>query len=176
MGHLRRRGKNSWAIVIDLGRDANGKRRQKWHTVRGSKKNAQRQMTAILHQGDTGSYVEPTKLTVSQYLEQWLNHVQTNVSAKSFERYDEIVRQHLMPTLGHHRLNQLQPLHIQTHYSEAERTGRRDGKGGLSAQTVLHHHRVLHRALRHAVQLSYLPATRLTQWSRRALQRGRCAR
>lgn len=155
-GHLRRRGKDTWAIVLDVGRDANGRRRQKWHTVRGNKKNAQREMAAILHQRNTGSYVEPTKLTVTQYLEQWLSHVKTKVSAKSFERYDEIVRQHLIPALGQHRLNQLQPLHIQTYYSDAQRTGRRDGKGGLSAQTVLHHHRVLHKALRHAVQLLLL--------------------
>lgn len=155
-GHLRRRSKDTWAIVIDLGRDANGKRRQKWHTVRGSKKNAQRKMAAILHQRETGSYVEPTKLTLSQYLEQWLEHIQTKVSAKSFERYEEIARQHLMSALGHHRLDGLQPLHVQSYYTEAQRSGRRDGKGGLSAQTVLHHHRVLHKALRNAVQLLLL--------------------
>ena len=69
---------------------------------------------------------------------------------------DEIVHLHLNPALGHHRLSQVQPLHIQTYYLDAQRTGRRDGKGGLSAQTVLHHHRVLHKALRHAVQLFLL--------------------
>lgn len=31
-------------------------------------------------------------------------------------------------------------------------SGRRDGKGGLSAQTVRHHHRVLYQALKHAVK------------------------
>jgi len=31
-------------------------------------------------------------------------------------------------------------------------SGRRDGKGGLSAQTVNHHHRVLYEALKHAVK------------------------
>lgn len=31
-------------------------------------------------------------------------------------------------------------------------SGRRDGKGGLSARTVHHHHRVLYEALRHAVK------------------------
>ena len=152
-GHIRRRGKDSWAIVIDRGRDANGKRCQKWHTVRGTKKHAQRELAAMLHQMDTGSYVEPNKLTVCHYLDVWLRLTQTKVSAKTFERYDEIVRQHLIPALGHHLLNRLQPLHIETYYLNAQTNGRRDGNGGLSAQTVLHHHRVLHNALRHAVQL-----------------------
>ncbi|MDR7427449.1 MAG: Arm DNA-binding domain-containing protein [Armatimonadota bacterium] len=30
-GHVRKRGKNSWAVVIDIGRDPQtSKRRQKW--------------------------------------------------------------------------------------------------------------------------------------------------
>jgi integrase len=43
-GHIRQRSKGSWAIILDLGRDADGKRRQKWHTVRGTKKDAQREL------------------------------------------------------------------------------------------------------------------------------------
>ena len=86
-GHIRRRGKNSWAIVIDQGRDTDGKRRQKWHTVRGTKKHAQGELAAILYQMNTGSYVEPNKLTVCDYLDQWLMHTRTKVSAKTFERY-----------------------------------------------------------------------------------------
>src|SRR5215469_1923547 len=108
-GHIRRRGKDSWAIVIDLGRDAAGNRRQKWHTVHGTKQDAQRQLATILHQLNTGAYVEPTKITLQAYLHQWLTHVENKVSAKTFERYREIVTQHLIPSLGHHLLHRLQP-------------------------------------------------------------------
>ena len=42
-------------------------------------------------------------------------------------------------------------MHIQAHYTEAEISGRLRGKGtGLSARTVLHHHRVLRQALKQA--------------------------
>ena len=80
-----------------------------------------------------------------------------NFAAKTFERYAEIVRIHLKPAFGYLRLPKLQPLHIQGYYSKALSEGRRDGKGGLSAQTVLHHHRVLHGALRQAVRWQLLP-------------------
>ncbi len=43
-------------------------------------------------------------------------------------------------------------MHIQSHYAEAQKTGRRDGNGGLSARTVLHHHRILRQALKQAVR------------------------
>jgi Arm domain-containing DNA-binding protein len=82
-GHIRRRGKDSWAIVIDLGRDANGKRRQKWHKVHGTKRKAQQELAALLHQMNTGAYVEPTNLRVSDYLDHWIKQVEPNLSAKT---------------------------------------------------------------------------------------------
>jgi integrase len=150
-GHIRNRGKKSWAIVIDLGRDNSGKRRQKWHSVQGTKKDAERELAKLLHQRNSGTYVAPGKLSVRELLEQWLNIIRPNVAPKTFERYQEIVRLHLVPALGHHGLHRVEPSHIASYYAQAQQTGRRKG-GGLSAQTVLHHHRVLHKALNTAVK------------------------
>ncbi len=156
-GHIRQRGKRSWAVVLDLGRDADGRRRQRWHTVHGTKKDAQRELARLLHELNTGAYVEPARMSVGEYLERWLaDYAKNSVAAKTFERYAEIVRVNLKPALGHLPLPKLQPLHIQSYYSKALSEGRRDGRGGLSAQTVLHHHRVLHVALAQAVRWQLL--------------------
>jgi integrase len=152
-GHIRKRGKNSWGIVIDLGRDAGGKRKQKWHSISGTKREAQAELTRILHQLGEGTYIAPNKMTVSQYLKHWLeNYAEQNVATKTYVRYDEICNKHLIPALGHLQVKKLQPLHIQEHYTQAMKAGRLDGKGGLSPQTVLHHHRVLSEALKQAVR------------------------
>ena len=152
-GHIRKRCKNSWAIVIDKGRGPDGRRLQTWRTVHGTKRDAERERTRLLHELNTGAYVEPAKLTVAEYLEQWLRDcAEPKVSAKTFERYEEVVRRHLVPALGQHRLDKLQPLHIQAYYSSALKNGRLDGKGGLSAQTVVHHHRIFRQALGQAVR------------------------
>ncbi len=157
-GHIRQRGPQSWAVVLDLGRDATGKRRQKWHTVRGSKKDAHRELARLVHEMNTGAYVEPSRMTLSVYLDRWLDdYARASVSAKTFERYEEIVRLHLKPALGHHALSKLQPLHIARYYSEALASGRVDGNGGLSPRSVLHHHRVLRAALHQAVKWLLLP-------------------
>lgn len=156
-GHIRQRGKKSWSIVLDLGRDPSGKRRQKWHTVHGTKRDAQRELTRLLHSLNTGEYVEPSKLTVGEYLNRWLSdYAKIRVSIRTYERYSEIVRLHLIPSLGNHLLPKLQPLHIQECNSRALESGRIDGKGGLSPQTVLHHHRVLSEALHQAVRWQLL--------------------
>jgi integrase len=53
-------------------------------------------------------------------------------------------------------LPKLSPLHIQGFYSRALAEGRKDGKGGLSAQSVVHLHRVLHKALAQSVKWQML--------------------
>jgi integrase len=92
-------------------------------------------------------------MTVGEYLRQWLqSYVNSNVGPRTRERYEEIIIAHLIPALGSIPLIALRSQHIQTYYGKALQSGRRDGNGGLSAQTVQHHHRALYEALKHAVK------------------------
>jgi site-specific recombinase XerD len=121
--------------------------------VHGTKKDAERELTRILREKDTGAYVEPSKMTVAEYLERWLaDYAKTNTSGKTYERYCDIARNHIIPALGKHELSKLKPLQIQSYYSKALQSGRRDGSGGLASQTVLHHHRLLRKAMQDAVK------------------------
>ncbi|MFC2019214.1 tyrosine-type recombinase/integrase [Chloroflexota bacterium] len=153
-GHIRKRGKNSWAIVMEIGRDATtGRRRQQWQTIQGNKKDAEKLLSNMLHSQDKGIFVKPTRTTIGEFLEQWLkDYVKTNTAPRTRERYIQIIRSHLIPSLGNIPLTQLRPDLIQSYYASELNNGRLDGKGGLSATTVLHHHRVLSEALNHAVK------------------------
>lgn len=52
-GHILKRGRESWAVVVDLGRDPmTGKRRQSWRTVRGTKRDAEALLIRLLHERD----------------------------------------------------------------------------------------------------------------------------
>jgi hypothetical protein len=64
--------------------------------------------------------------------------------------YAEKVRNNLIPALGAIRLTQLRPEQISEVYRKAMIGGRRNGKGGLSTQTVRHMHRILKQALAQA--------------------------
>jgi len=156
-GSIRQQGKRSWEVRLYLGRGPDGRRLYRSHTVEGTKRKAQNELNDLLSKLQRGEYVAPSRMTVGEYLERWLaDYARVNVAAKTFERYAEIVHVHLAPALGHHLLPRLQPLHIQAYYSDALQRGRRDGGGGLSAQTVLHHHRVLREALQQAVRWQLL--------------------
>src|SRR5262249_23182442 len=87
----------------------------------------------------------------------WMtDYAKPKVSAKTFERYQEMIEGHIGPALGSYLLPNLSPLQIQTFYSRALAEGRRDGKGGLSAQTVVHFHRLLHKAFAQALKWQLL--------------------
>jgi integrase len=157
-GHIKQRTKGSWSIVIDAGKDPeSGKRRQQWHTIRGTKRDAQRALREMLTAMETGTYVKPSNLSVGEWLSQWLeSYVSISTTPRTQESYRYIIKAHLLPALGSMPLNQLQPQHLMNYYGRALSQGRIDGKGGLSARSVLYHHRILSEALDHAVKMGYV--------------------
>jgi integrase len=156
-GHIRKRGKSSWAVVLYLGRDETGKDRHRWYSVRGTRRDAERELARLLHEASTGFYVEPARMSVSEFLDRWLiDYAKPKVSPKTCERYREMIDGHIKPVLGSYSLPKLAPLHVQAFYSRALAAGRKDGKGGLSAQTVVHFHRLLHKAFAQAVKWQLL--------------------
>jgi len=150
-GHIRSRGPGAWELKYDLDRDPiTGKRRIKYRTVHGKKSDAQRELRDLLGAVDKGTVADAGKLTVGGWLEQWLAEAKHGVSPKTFERYGEICRQHLIPGLGSMALAKLVPAQIQAFYTDALDHGRLNGNGGLAPQTVVHFDRVLSKALKRA--------------------------
>jgi integrase len=99
-----------------------------------------------------GSYIEPSKTTVSVFLDRWLEQIEANVAPRTHERYREIAKKNLVPLLGQIALTKLRPDQISAAYAKALKSGRRDGAGGLSPRTVHHMHRILKQALSIAVR------------------------
>jgi integrase len=128
-GHIRKRG-NNYTIILNLGRDpATGKRKQQWVSGGRTKREAEKRLSELLYSMDTGGFVKPTKLSVANFLEQWLEDNKHNLSPRSYERYEGIIRNHIIPGLGNISLTRLKPEHLQNHYkAELDR--------GLSARTV----------------------------------------
>jgi len=154
-GHIYQRAKGSWTIVYDLRRDAvTGKRGQKSQTVRGTKREAERVLRGVLLSVEQGSYVKPNKITLGELLRQWLiEYASMNTTDRTQESYTSIIERHLIPGLGRVSLIELQAQHIQSYYAKKLSDGRADGKGGLSARSVVYHHRILSKALDYAVKM-----------------------
>jgi integrase len=153
-GHIRQRSSGSYELRYTLGTDAaTGKRRMATTTVKGNRRDAEKELRRLLRTLDTGEHVDPSRLTVRQWLETWLETVRSEIAPKTAERYGEIARNFLAPAFGNISLARLAPTQIQAAYNKWAIGGRRDGKaGGLSPQTRRHIHRVLRTALARAVE------------------------
>lgn len=155
-GHIRERSPGHWAIVIDIPDPKTGKRRRKWHSFKGTKRQAQTESARIISEFKSGNALEPSKITVAEYLDKWLEHIKSQVSPRTAERYNELARKNIAALIGSVALTKLTPMAISTAYSTALASGRRDGKGGLGPRTVHHCHRVLKQALAQAVRWQML--------------------
>jgi len=146
IGHIQENGAGGYSIKVSLGKDAAGKYRSKWFTIQGSRRDAEKRLAELLHQIGAGAFTRPGKTTVAEYLARWLqDYVTPNLSPRGHERYESIVRVHLIPALGGIVLTQLRPEHIQHHYTAMI-------KAGQSARSVRYHHVVLHKALATALK------------------------
>jgi integrase len=155
-GHLRERSPGHWAIVLEASDTAAGKRRRRWHSFAGTKRQAQIECARLISELKCGTYLQPDKTTLIGFLDRWLEHVRSQVSPRTHERYDEIVWKNINPLLGNVLLTKLRPMQISEAYAKALTGGRRDGKGGLSPSTVRYMHVVLKAAMRQALRWQML--------------------
>lgn len=153
-GFIRERSKGRYEITVDKGSNPEtGKRLRHFETVKGRKSDAQKRLHELLYTIEKGTYIEPTRLTVAQFLKDWLqDYVAIQTAPKTQERYEEIIRLHLIPALGSVLVSSLRPPQIQKYCTYAYKSGRRDGKGGLAPSTVHKHYGILFEALKYGVK------------------------
>jgi len=143
-GQILSQGERKWLVRWYVGTSPEGKKRYKSEVVHGAKKAAQAKLNAVLRARDVGEYVEPSKLTVSAYLDRWLRDGTQSCSPRTREGYRWLLQKYVRPVIGEQRLDQLQPLDVQAVVS-------RMVEGGYSPRTVRMAHAALGGALRQAV-------------------------
>lgn len=140
-GHLRKRG-DSWQLQVFVGK-TNGKRgRYVTRTVNGTQKEASEALSRFVVEADQGGLPSGNS-TVEEYLNQWLgSYAATNVQPSTYKRYEQLIRIHVLPSIGKSRLNKLDPFQLQDLYGRVQQSNCR--------RTALKVHNLLHLALKHA--------------------------
>jgi integrase len=142
-GGIDARNEDTWRLRYRV----NGKRFTK--TVHGAKSDAQKELRRLLHSSDAGTHVAPNRITLAQWAEQWIasgapGRRQKRVGRRTVERYSELLRCHLVPTLGERRLQQLHASEIDALYVNLLAT--------LKPATACYVHAVLNACLGTAVR------------------------
>jgi integrase len=154
-GSIIKRGAG-YSYVLYLGRDETGRKKQKWVGGFRTRKDAEKALAKVLDQVHTGVFTDPGRMTVGEYLEQWLDGVGPSLRAKSAFSYADTLRGYVIPRVGSLRLADLTATRLRALYSELLESGRRRGTGGLSARTVGYTHRIVSHALKDAMRAGLL--------------------
>lgn len=154
-GMIRHRKDGLWEARYTAGYDpGTGKQIQK--SVYGkTQAEVRKKLTQYTRQIDEGVYTEPSKMTVSVWLDIWLKeYIQDTVKPFTVKSYETLIRIHINPALGAARLTELTTPAIQQFYNRLKR-GTKE-KAPLSPKTIKNVHGVLHASLKKAVALRYL--------------------
>jgi len=156
-GSVKKRGK-TWRIIVDIGRDENGKRQQKWYSGFATRRAAEAKLTEIKASLQSGEYVEPSKRTLGAFLvKEWLPSIAASVRPSTSTAYKMICDKRIVPTLGSVPLQQLSADQLNKLYAQLLANGRTKSKGALSPRSVRYVHATIHKALSDAVKWQKIP-------------------
>lgn len=139
-GSIYQRKDGRWVASVTL---PDGRRKDRYARTRAE---AAKQLTTLLKTVQEGLPVVSERQTVAAFLERWLtDSARPSVRPATYQSYARLVRGHLIPGLGHHRLARLEPAHVQRFLNAKAETG-------LSPRTVAYLRAVLRRALGQALK------------------------
>ncbi len=151
--NIKKRGRNSWLLTIEIGRGADGKRQRHYETFKGLRRDAEKRYVDLLQELRVSSYQKPEKITLDEALKRYLRVAKHQVVQRTFERYEDLAEKHIQPVLGRLYINDLQPYMIADFYEKLLDKGRLDGRGGLSPASIKQIHHVLRATLQQAVDM-----------------------
>lgn len=170
---IRQLGPGRFQVVLDLGRDAKGKRHRQYQTVHGTYEEAKVLRAQLMADKARGEFVRRSDQTLGDYLEDWLTWKEPLLEERTWVRYAQLLRS-VIKELGTKRLQEVTPQDLETYYARCRKEEPGSKRGSLvSPTTIFHRHNTLKMALERAVQLGLLvknPA-RLVEPPRRAKPR-----
>ncbi|TXS28586.1 site-specific integrase [Streptomyces sp. ms191] len=120
-----RDGKVRYRVVVDAGYDEAGKRLQLTIT-KDTKKECGAERDRILAQRAAGTLIVPSKVTLGEWLEQWLEYKRRDVEETTIRTY-RLALVHVVERIGHVRLQELTETQLQDFVDEVVTSGRRKG-------------------------------------------------
>jgi integrase len=139
-----RKSDNKWVGSITL---ENGKRKVFYGKTQ---KEVQDKVNNALYEQQRGTLLITSQQTVEHFLTDWLENThKRRIRPRTYERYQEAIKLHIIPALGRYQLQKLTPQQVQAFYAKEE-------KNGLAPATIIYYHSVLHNALDMAVKWGFI--------------------
>lgn len=148
-GCITKRKDGTWAAAITVGKNPDGSQKRRFFYGKTRQEVAEK-LNAALSDLSTGSYVDPNRLAVKEWLHTWLfDYKYNSLKPKTLESYNFIIETYLKPNIGNYNLQELKPENIQLLINKLV-------KSSLSPRTVKYCHTILRASLEHAVKLNLI--------------------
>ena len=152
-GSIRKRSSGSWEGRYTNGFDKDGKQIQK-SIFGATQKEVRQKLTQIISEIDEGDYIEPSKMTLREWLDIWMSEYCGDKKYSTLKHYRAIINTHIKPELGDITLGKLTTPEVQKFYNRLSKPP--DGSPGISPKTVKNAHGVLSKAMAVAVVSGYI--------------------
>lgn len=145
---LRKDGR--WQANISLGRDEITGKRQRLTRYGKTKDEAYAELHKALEAQRKGTFIQGSQQTVGSFLNDWLEHVhRPTLKLSSYLKYRHNLDKHIIPALGHNKLQKLHQSQVQAFYTKKL-------DEGFASSKIRLFHAILHEALDHAVEWEYV--------------------
>lgn len=152
----RRSRAKSWSVLVELRRDAVGNRRRVYEGGFRTKREALAAELSIKSELARGTWVDQSSLTVGEHVLRWLDQHSHNIKPTTHQSYAANVTNHIIPHLGHIKLQELTVAQLNEFYSTLLTNGRiktgSDKGGSLSPTTVRYIAIILGKSLQDALE------------------------
>lgn len=168
-GSIEWRGKNKdyARLIVSCGQDNQGRQIKKFKSLgQLGKREANKALAAFITEIEQGLYIEDKNMNFTQFIQYWrTHHAATKLKPKTRQRYIQLLESRIIPKLGHLKLNQMKPHHINVFLSDIAKEGTRKDRadGALDARTVHHHFSLLRSILNFAVRWEYMHSNPVTK-------------
>jgi len=156
MANIVKRGKDSWRLTVNCGKDAEGNYIRHTKTVKcRTKREAESEYAKFKIEVETGQYIKPQRMTFAQFVDEWREkYANEHLAERTLYTYDSNLKLRIIPTFGHLRMEDITPLLVADFLQSLSKTGgRKDGKdGSLSSGSVQYNHRILKNIFSRAVE------------------------
>lgn len=153
-GHLVKRSKGHWSVVIERGME-DGKRAQKWYSGYRTEELARDAMITMLYEVNTGQFIDPTGMSVAEWLDRWLKDFCLHLSPYTLRGYEDTV-QLVKDEVGKVPLQKLTTAKLQQMIAKWQTEGTSAGRGPISPNTIKKNIICLSSALNKAVDLEMI--------------------
>ena len=167
MATIEKRGE-SYRIIVSCGFDVNGKRIKRSMTWKPDRAYTPKQLEKALNKAAvefeekvlSGEVAADSRLKLVDFIPQYMESAKLKLEPTTIAEYTRVIDKYILPALGHLRLKDIRPAHVQKFVNMlSSGEYRQDGKtGALKPASVKRYYAVLQSVLSATYRLDLLPS------------------